>query len=180
MEKFLVKEANSGEEGTSPLLTINCNTDGGARNNGKPNAIASIGVVIMNGEDKIEISEYLGPKIYKNGIGITVTNNIAEYIAVIRCLETLNKMELGGADPKTHRIIISVDSMLVYEQTNGRWKINDGILKLLNMETQRLKEELIKKNCCLTVKYVPREFNSEADRLVNLGFSNKNLVKFSL
>ena len=70
-------------------------TDGGARNNPGP---AGIGVVIIDGEKKVELKKYIGER----------TNNWAEYEAVILALTEAKKRGLGGRD-----IEIRMDSELI-------------------------------------------------------------------
>lgn len=51
---------------------------------------------------------------------IPVTNNICEYIAVIRCLETIINNNILSSS-----ILIKVDSKLVASQVSGIWKTNN-------------------------------------------------------
>jgi ribonuclease HI len=83
-------------------------TDGGARGNPGP---AGIGVVIEavspGGREMVaEIGEKIG----------IATNNIAEYQALIRGLEEAGR--LGGT-----QVDCLLDSQLVVEQMNGRFKV---------------------------------------------------------
>jgi ribonuclease HI len=121
------------------------NTDGGARGNPGP---AGSGAVIRDESGKIlyEHKEYLGE----------ATNNFAEYIALIRALEAAAK--LGG----TH-LQINMDSELIVKQMQGSYKIKEPSL-------QKLAQQVIKlKNSFQSVRFihVRREFNKDADRLVN-------------
>lgn len=129
------------------ILTIN--TDGGARGNPGP---AGIGVVIEIGSkgEKKEISEYIG----------VATNNQAEYTAVIKALEWVLENTEGDI-----KIEFLLDSQLVVEQLNGRYKLKNEGLKPLFQEIQEQIDEL---GGNITFKYVPREQNKAADKLVNL------------
>jgi ribonuclease HI len=116
-------------------------TDGASLGNPGP---MGIGVVIYRDGFVIEeLSEYLG-----HG-----TNNIAEYTAVIRALETVH--ELG--DSEAH---IKSDSQLVVRQLNGEYKVRD-------LELRPLKERIehLCKGLRVRFEHIPREKNNEADKL---------------
>jgi ribonuclease HI len=121
-------------------------TDGGARGNPGP---AAAGVVILNGAEKIEVMQYLGDK---------QTNNWAEYEAVIIALGKMLEMELRDSD-----IEFKLDSLLVVEQLNGKWKIKEPELK---KQAAKVKS-LLKDFGTVRFTHIPREENAEADRLVN-------------
>jgi probable phosphoglycerate mutase len=121
------------------------NTDGGARNNPGP---AGVGAVIAREGTVIhELSEYIGEQ----------TNNFAEYTAVIRALEVC--VEKKWIEP----ITFQCDSKLVVEQVQGNWKIKEPTLRPLVAKVR----ELAARFPSVLYRYVPREENSEADRLVN-------------
>src|SRR5262249_38121924 len=92
------------------------------------------------------ISEYLG----------TQTNNVAEYTAVVRALQLA--AELGARDVR-----LLLDSMLIVEQLNGRWKVRDAKLAVLNDQARRLLEGFPR----WSAVHVRRAFNSAADGLAN-------------
>lgn len=120
-------------------------TDGGARNNPGP---AGAGVVIYKeGELIAEVKEYLGEQ----------TNNWAEYEAVAIALEKAKELDLTGD------IEFRLDSKLVVEQLMGNWKIKEPTLK---PQVAKVKE-LLRDFGSVTFHYIPREENTEADRLVN-------------
>jgi ribonuclease HI len=121
------------------------NTDGGARGNPGP---AGSGVVIKDEAGKIvhEYKEYLGK----------ATNNTAEYIALIRALEAAKKL---GA---TH-LQINMDSELIVRQMLGQYKIKEPSLQALAQEVFSLRNQFEN----IVFIHVRREFNKEADRLVN-------------
>ncbi|HEX3099951.1 MAG TPA: ribonuclease HI family protein [Patescibacteria group bacterium] len=125
------------------LLVIN--TDGGARGNPGP---AGIGLVI-----KSETGELL----YSHGayIGDT-TNNVAEYSALIKALE--ESVNLGGTSLR-----IQMDSELIVKQMTGVYKIKEPTLQGLAAKAL----VLLKKFQGHTFVHVRREFNKEADALVN-------------
>lgn len=142
------------------MKKIEINTDGGARGNPGP---AGMGVVIKNDHGLIiaRLKGYLGE----------VTNNVAEYSALIRGLEEAVVLQA------TH-LQINMDSELVVRQMQGRYKIKEPTLQKL---AQRV-ILLLKQFESATFTHVRREFNKEADRLVNeaideaLGGSNASAV----
>lgn len=116
-------------------------TDGASLGNPGP---MGIGVVIYrDGVLVEELSEYLG-----HG-----TNNIAEYSAVIKALETAHSM--GESD-----VHVKSDSQLVVRQLNNEYKVRD-------LELQPLKKRVDHLCIGLTVRFehIPREKNKEADKL---------------
>ena len=119
-------------------------SDGGSR--GNPGE-AAIGYVIKLGEATVFESGQL--------IGIA-TNNVAEYTAIIRGLQKVK--QLGFYD-----VEVFVDSQLVEKQLKGEYKVKSPELKLLYDE---LKSEIISLKS-FTVSHVRREFNKQADKLVN-------------
>jgi ribonuclease HI len=84
-----------------------------------------------------------------------VTNNEAEYLALIRLLEycIANKVE---------NILINTDSQLVANQINGLYQVKSDKIRALYEKSKNLISQL--KN--VKVRYVPRKKNKEADRLV--------------
>ncbi|MFA5211546.1 MAG: ribonuclease HI family protein [Patescibacteria group bacterium] len=120
-------------------------TDGGARGNPGP---AATGIVIKNetGKTLANYGEYLGKQ----------TNNFAEYSALISSLK--KALEL-----KADELEIFVDSKLVCEQLNRRWKVKEPTLQKLFIEAYNLMQKFKKVN----IKHTYREGNKEADAEVN-------------
>lgn len=125
------------------LLVIN--TDGGARGNPGP---AGIGLVIKSESNELLYSfgGYIGE----------ATNNVAEYSALIKALE--ESVNLGGTDLR-----IQMDSELIVKQMQGVYKIKQPALQELATKVLGL----LKKFQSYTFVHVRREFNKEADALVN-------------
>ena len=91
------------------------------------------------------------------GIGVA-TNNVAEYRAA---LEGLRKaMELGAK-----KVILRSDSRLLIEQLAGRFRVKNPTLVRLHGEVRTVERQLRG----VTYEHIPRELNSDADRLANLG-----------
>lgn len=130
------------------------NTDGGSRGNPGP---AGIGVVFYDQDEK-EIYTH------KECIG-TATNNEAEYGAIISALKILLKDDLLDKESdKNGEVICRLDSQLVVEQINGRYKIKQPHLQVFNDEIKGLLNELQSK---ISFIHVRREQNKRADQLVN-------------
>ena len=133
-------------------------TDGGARGNPGP---GGVGVVIADNKGKVlkEYGEYLGENI---------TNNEAEYQAVISGLKKAKAL-FGKSRLKTTEVEIRADSELLVKQMNGEYKITEPRMQQLFMEVWNLKIEFAKVNF-ISIK---REQNKEADRLVNEALDQK-------
>ena len=129
-------------------------TDGGSRGNPGP---AGIGVVV-EGEKagRLELLAEVGEKI-----GVT-TNNVAEYRALIRGLE--ESQRLGATE-----VSCLLDSQLVVEQMNGRYKVKHENVVDLHRRATELGRSFKK----VTYGYVPRAQNAAADRLVNSALDGK-------
>jgi len=97
-------------------------TDGAARGNPGPAAYAFI--FVHNDELIHEKSGFIG----------AVTNNTAEYQAIIHALKAVDKFHIG------HLQVFS-DSNLAIQQINKKWKINYSHLKKLCMEVHSLSEK---------------------------------------
>jgi len=121
-------------------------TDGGSRGNPGP---SGIGVVI---NDK-EYSEYIGEG----------TNNEAEYRAVILALQKSKSLLAARKLDLNTPIEIYLDSELVCEQLSGGYKVKEESLWPYFMAVWNLRREL--KN--VSFHHIPREQNSQADKLVN-------------
>lgn len=158
------------------MTKIIVHTDGGARNNPGP---AAIGVVIRIspelstnkneyiankkkfGKNSISFGKNSSEKRYSEYIG-KATNNEAEYKALIFALKKIKQL-FGKNKIKDLEIECYLDSQLIVQQLQGKYKILEKNLQLLFLEVWNLKTEF--KN--VNFNYIPREENKEADRLVN-------------
>ncbi|MBN2240824.1 MAG: ribonuclease HI family protein [Dehalococcoidales bacterium] len=118
-------------------------TDGGADPNPGPGAI---GVVIKNeaGETIDTISQPVG----------IVTNNKAEYMAVIAALEKAKTLGI-------EEVRMYADSQLIVRQLNGEYRVRNAQLKPLYQKVIDLKKTFKQ----YSIEYIPREMNREADKL---------------
>lgn len=128
-------------------MRFRASIDGAARGNPGP---AGAGVYVEAERDRpvLEFYEPLG----------RTTNNVAEYRALLLALE---RAEEAGAD----EVEIRSDSRLLVEQMRGNFKIRAEHLKPL------LSESVLraKRFRSFSITHIPRENNTRADRLANLG-----------
>jgi ribonuclease HI len=135
-------------------LRLIIRTDGAARGNPGP---AAAGAVLIDADvagardplasPMASISDYLGVQ----------TNNVAEYTAVVRALRLA--AELGATE-----VHLLLDSKLIVEQVNGRWRVKDAKLRPLHADVvQQLRDF-----AGWTAVHVRRAENSAADALCNL------------
>lgn len=139
-------------------MNIVVHTDGGARGNPGP---AAVGVVIEILNIKNQISNKEEKKVVEISKRIReTTNNVAEYMAVREALTWLKNSPLL----QLSNIQFYLDSNLVVNQLNGRFKVKDPVLRELLAQIRILEQEVGG-----GVRYimVPREQNRHADFLVN-------------
>jgi ribonuclease HI len=127
--------------------------DGAARGNPGP---ASLGAVLIDASGPnarrsdapplATISEYLGVQ----------TNNVAEYMGVIRALALAE--DLGARE-----VELLLDSKLIVEQTCGRWRVKDAKLIPLNADVRARLSRFER----WSASHVPRAQNKQADALCN-------------
>jgi ribonuclease HI len=112
------------------------------------------GVVIKDEQDRTisHSKRYLG----------SVTNNIAEYQALILGLQEAQR--LGSME-----VEIYLDSELVVNQINGVYRVRDSKLKTLEGEVRRLLGHFAH----WEMRHIPREENREADRLAREAVRDK-------
>ena len=122
-------------------------TDGGARGNPGP---AGAGVVIQSEGKTFEFKKYLGDNL---------TNNWAEYEALILALTEAKRRGLAGKS-----LEIRMDSELIVRQMTGEYQVKEETLWPQYMKAHNL---LIAHFPNARFVHVPREENKEADALVN-------------
>ncbi|HTY43886.1 MAG TPA: ribonuclease HI family protein [Patescibacteria group bacterium] len=129
------------------------NSDGGSKGNPGPGAIG----VIVRDDNKILIS-------YSAKIGKFVTNNIAEYEALIKALELAQRVTKD-------ELTCFLDSELVVRQLLGEYKVSNPKLMPLFLKVQKLQENFK----CICYKHVSREdkFQVIVDTLLNEEFIKK-------
>ena len=134
---------------------VNVYTDGGARGNPGPSAI---GVYVTDSNSQ----QIAG---FGKNIGFS-TNNVAEYTAVI---EGLSWILVNMESLKITKIYFFLDSLLVYSQIVGLYKVKDSGLRNLLFS---LREKEAKIEMPIIYKHIPREQNKIADMYVNKALAN--------
>jgi broad specificity phosphatase PhoE/ribonuclease HI len=120
--------------------------DGGSRGNPGP---AGFGCVVWSADHGTVLAEH------KGFIGHT-TNNVAEYRGLIAGLEEARRLGVN-------EVAVSMDSKLIVEQMNGRWKVKHPGLAELHQQARALASTFD----AVTFSWIPREHNKHADRLAN-------------
>jgi ribonuclease HI len=144
-EKVIEKNRDNVAKETTSNGEFIIYSDGGSRGNPGPSAS---GFVIFDDQEQLlaDGGKYLG----------ITTNNQAEYQAVKLALE--KALKIGG-----RKINFRLDSQLVVNQLNGVFQIRNRELWPIYANIK----ELIKKLESVTFTHVRREFNKDADAMVN-------------
>ncbi|HTA76943.1 MAG TPA: ribonuclease HI family protein [bacterium] len=131
-------------------MTYQIYSDGACRGNPGP---SGIGAVILNDKGKVvhEISKYIG----------VVTNNVAEYEALLEALDYCVKKNLSPVE-------ILADSQLMIRQLSGQYKVKHPNMIPLH---QKAKEYMLHLKVT-GFTHVLREFNKRADELANQGIDD--------
>lgn len=137
-------------------MQLNVFTDGGSR--GNPGD-AAIGGIVYAPEKKIlfELSKYIG----------VATNNEAEYTALLTILEWVSQNKTG-----VDRVVCNLDSKLVVEQMNRKWKIKEPRMRDLATKCWDI---VAKMGTEVVFVHVRRELNTAADLLVNQALDAQQL-----
>lgn len=146
--EHLTDEKNNNITINEDILTTNfaiIYSDGGSRGNPGPSAG---GYVILNKDEQLLAQD----GIY---LGVT-TNNQAEYQAVYQALK--KAIELG-----IRRVDFRSDSMMIVNQLNGIYAIKNRELWPIHERIKTLFHRFDK----ITFSHVRREFNYQADAMVN-------------
>jgi ribonuclease HI len=118
--------------------------DGGSFGNPGP---SGVGVVIEGAvPDPIRIAKWIGRQ----------DSNVAEYVALMEALQCALSL-------KARRLHVYSDSEVVVKQMNGVYKCRSPRLYSLNWTCRKLARSL-----GFSISHVPREENTEANRLANL------------
>ena len=131
------------------IVTVFC--DGASR--GNP-GLSGAGIILLDGKNKIItfVTKFLGDNI---------TNNAAEYHAVILAADEIIRL---GLNRPRHHIKFFTDSELVVKQVSGVFVVRTSKLYPLYNKLIRLTEQIPKH----TLAHVSGKKNKGADRLANL------------
>jgi len=128
-----------------PKGEVELYVDGGSRGNPGPAACAFV------------LKDSGGRVIEKKGFFLgKTTNNVAEYTGLIQGLRVVREKGIK-------ELRIFSDSELMVRQIIGEYRVKSGDLQKLFQDVQRLLLSLDR----WQIKHVRREFNADADRLVN-------------
>lgn len=123
---------------------------------------SGIGVIIRYKPSYHELSSepQITVRRISNYIGVA-TNNIAEYLALIRGLKEAKALGLK-------KIRIFLDSALLVKQINGLYRVKNANLKQLWSQAQ----SLLKGFDSYVITHVERELNKEVDLLAKMAIRN--------
>ena len=137
-------------------------TDGGSR--GNPGS-AGGGIVFCN--EKGEII-----KKYAEYFGDNLTNNEAEYEAVIFAMKKLKAL-FGKKLAQSTEIELRSDSELLVKQLNGEYKILEPKIQQLFIQVWNLSLDFKR----IKFKLISRNKNTDADKLANEALDNQKITQ---
>ncbi len=141
--------APSGPSGMKGPVDIY--VDGASRGN-PGEAGAGAAIKAKDGSVLKRLKKYLG----------TVTNNVAEYSALVMALEAARSLGLK-------EVRLFADSELVVKQIKGEYRVKSVDLKPLYMEAIALISGFNR----FEIRHIPRELNADADKLANEAIDTK-------
>jgi len=110
------------------------------------------GYVIYQGEKRLVEGQGLA--------GYRVTNNFAEYVALVEALKKLKELRIEGD------VTVRSDSQLLVGQMSKGWAVKGGGY----LEKLKEAKDLLKEFGSITFEWVPREKNQEADLLSRIAY----------
>jgi ribonuclease HI len=121
-----------------------------------PGGICCIGYVIKRQGRTIDKgSEVIGR-------GKDMTNNVAEYSALVRALERIRELGL-----EQEKVVVRSDSSLLVNQMRGVWKVKKPRIKPLYEKATGLARGID-----VAFQWIPREENREADQLTRAAYES--------
>ena len=118
-----------------------------------PGGVATYGYVIFQDGKQIKT----GNNVIGKGKGMT--NNVAEYSALLRAFEWIDKQDIS------EKITVKGDSRLVIKQMKDDWKIKSDTSKKFVPEIRNLL-----RGRTVEFIWIPREENKEADKLARVAY----------
>ena len=132
--------------------------DGCSKGNPGPSGIGAVIYKLDENTDSF-IELWAGSKFLSN----SATNNQSEYNALIMGLTKALELNISLLD-------VYGDSLLVIQQTNGKYKVSNAGLLPLHQKVMELKKQFQN----ITFTHIPREKNVRADYLSNVGLKEKS------
>jgi ribonuclease HI len=161
-QRFIVSGSQHIKYSTrKSLMTWQVYTDGGCPSNPGP---GSWGVVIKKGNGEVE--EYSGflPEH-------TTTNNQCEYRGLEAACVLLGRK---NQEELPCQIEFFSDSQLIVNQINGKFKVNMEIRPFYETAAQSF--AVLSKRCPVSLTWIGRSFNTEADALCNRVLDKHGIV----
>jgi ribonuclease HI len=118
-----------------------------------PGGTATSGAIVKDKDGTVLLEE---GRLVGNGGGMS--NNIAEYAAIIRLFKYLVSRPPGHA-------IVQGDSELVINQLNGKWAARKGLYYSTHLEARELLGRLRSLGWKVDLLWIPRTQNEECDAL---------------
>ena len=119
---------------------------------------ASLGNPGQSGAGIVSYDEQ-GNEVWRESVHLgTMTNNMAEYEALVRALRKAREMSITS-------VFVYTDSQLVANQILGSYRVKNDRLRKYLQEAQNLIEDFNSFEIC----YIPREKNRLADKLAKNG-----------
>ena len=148
---------------SSSFVHLKLYTDGGSRGNPGPGGYGFV-VQVQTSSGAVKFLKKCG-----DFLGQT-TNNQAEYYGLLAGLRWL-------LDHQYHQVNLSIylDSLLIVNQLQGKFKVKQPHLKPLWQQTQTL----LHRFSSYTINHIPRHQNSLADRLANLAMDKRGRVELN-
>jgi ribonuclease HI len=139
-------------------LRLLIRSDGAARGNPGP---ASCGAVLID-VSRPDAEDPDAPPLFviARALGVR-TNNVAEYAGLLLALRAAQR--LGAVE-----VDLRLDSKLIVEQLNGRWRVKDAKLKGLHQEARQILDGFAR----WRASHEPRARNRAADALANLALDD--------
>ncbi|MFZ5376315.1 MAG: ribonuclease HI family protein [Patescibacteria group bacterium] len=138
-------------------MKIEIYTDGGSR--GNPGIAGAGFAAYYLDEEKKEVD---GHPFFEEAVFLgEKTNNEAEYLGFLASLKWLSTHKFGET---INMVVWKLDSKLVVEQLNKKWKIKEPRLAKFAQEAWSFLSTLPHS---FTITHIPREQNSRADKLAN-------------
>jgi ribonuclease HI len=131
-----------------------------------PSGEAGYGIVIKDetGKTLTSLAGYVG-------VGRTMTNNVAEYAALVSLFQWLKRNKI---DEMGDHLTILSDSEMLVKQMTGKYRVLKG---LYVKWWEKAVDELVKlKPMKIYYTHIPRESNTEADRLSHKILFEKGII----